>query len=103
MIKQFRERRHCHPYMPYIFFGLELIIYGELAYLIYFILGSGKPTYVVIALVFIYQLTKSTQRLIYVKKRCKSAESYRKFQKKVHEKMLKEALYKKKFLIQTKS
>ncbi len=92
MIKQFRERRHCHPYMPYIFFGLELIIYGELAYLIYFILGDGILTYVVIALVLSYQLTKSIKRLIYVKNRCKSAEAYRKFQKKAQEKLLNESV-----------
>lgn len=92
MIKQFRERRHCHPYMPYVFFGLELVIYGELAYLIYFILGEGKLTYLVIALVLAYQLTKSFKRLVHVKNRCKSAESYRKFQQKAQEKILKEGL-----------
>ena len=92
MIKQFRERRHCHPYMPYIFFGLELIIYLELAYLIYFILGDGKLTYVVIVLILAYQITKSIKRLIHVKNRCKSAEAYRKFQKKAQEKILKKSL-----------
>ena len=78
--------------MPYIFFGLELVIYSELAYLIYFILGDGKLTYIVIILVLAYQLTKSIKRLIYVKNRCKSAEAYRKFQQKAQEKILKENL-----------
>lgn len=94
MIKQFRERRHCNPYSPYIFFLLELVIYGELAYLIYLILGENNLTYIVIALVFLYQIVKSIKRLFYVKNRCKSAESYRKFQKKVQEKLLKENMKK---------
>ena len=92
MIKHLRERRHCHPYMPYIFLGLELIIYGELGYLIYFILGDALLTYIVITLILSYQLTKSIKRLLNVKKRCKSAELYRKYQKKAQEKILKESL-----------
>lgn len=93
MIQHFRERRHYHPYMPHIFFGLELVIYIELAYVLYYVLyyvlEEGKFTYLVILLVFSYQLLKSIKRFIYVKNRYKSVQSYKKFQKKAQEKMLK--------------
>ena len=78
--------------MPYIFFGLELVIYLELAYLLYHILGDGKLTYLVIILIFSYQFFKSFKRFIYVKNRNKIIQSYRKYQKKAQEKILNESI-----------
>ena len=85
MIKQFRERRQCRSYAPYLFFTFELIIYSELAYLIYSILGEGRLTLIAITLVLSYQLFKSFKRLVSVKRRCKGAEVYNKYKQKAQE------------------
>ena len=89
MIQRFKERRHNNPYMPYVFFMLELTVYAELAYLIVSVLGHNIIIYALVALILAYQITKSLKRLFEVKKRIKELQNYEKFQKKAHEKILK--------------
>ncbi len=83
-----KERRHYHPYLPYMFFLLELVIYAELAYMVLAVLGSTAITYAVIGLIFLYQFYKSFTRLHTVLQRNKTLIKYKKFQKKLQNKIL---------------
>ncbi len=89
MTKQLQERRRCRIYSPYLFFGFELVIYGELAYLIDSIVGESQTSLIAIALIVGYQLPKSIKRLVSIKQRCKSVEIYHRYRKKAQEKQLK--------------
>ena len=72
--------------MPYLYFALELVIYMELTLFAYAIFGEEQSTYIIMAFVLAYLLSRSRARLIYVLERCKSSELYTHFEKKVQEK-----------------
>ena len=87
MNKRFHERRKCKSYKPYMFYLLELLVYVELGYLSWYILGASVYMVAFFGLSFLYLFYKATKRLGHVINRCKISQSYKNYQKRTYQKM----------------
>ncbi len=85
-MQSIRERRRCKPLHPYLFLLFELTLYVELGFFIYAVFGLSTMLLVMLAPPFTYLIYKSLKRFFYVKGRCKSIASLKKYRQILHAK-----------------
>ena len=73
-----KERRNCKKFLPYIFFSLEIVLYGEIAFMLVLVFENSLYATITAAAFFIFQIYNATKRLQKVLQRCKLAKTMKK-------------------------
>ena len=79
--ENFKNRRKCRPYAPYIFLLLQITAISILVYIISYITYFDQKIIIVSGIVALLYITKFFNRTLYVLNRCKAYEKMKKIDK----------------------